>query len=69
MTRHMECDVVCQVITLLNIPTGQAISLLLTHIVWGMRWTRKIRPSVYVYVSPLVSHISPLLVVFATKGL
>ena len=32
--RQMRCDVVCQSITLKNIPTGQVISLLLTHIVW-----------------------------------
>ena len=29
-------DVLCQVITLPNHPTGQAISWLMTHRVWGL---------------------------------
>jgi len=29
------CDIVCQAITLQNIPTGQAISLLMTHYICG----------------------------------
>lgn len=45
----MRCDVVCQVITLLNIPTGQSISLLLTHIVDLYSFTYKIIPSVNNY--------------------
>jgi hypothetical protein len=28
----MRCNIMCQVITLPNIPSGQAISLLMTHI-------------------------------------
>jgi hypothetical protein len=45
----MRCDVVCQVITLLNIPTGQVISLLLTHIVDLYSFTYKTIPSVNNY--------------------
>ena len=45
----IRCDVVCQVITLLNNPTGQAISLLLTHIVDLYSFTYKTIPSVNNY--------------------
>jgi hypothetical protein len=58
----LRCDIVCQVITLPNHPTGQDISLLLTHIVDLYPFGYKTIPSVNNYTrSGVVPHFSTMI--------